>query len=253
MATISNPWLVVPLIALLGILIGLTKGGLQGLGPLLTPLLSLVLPDVSLAVGVILPMLIVADAFAVYTYRGEWDWGLVRRLLPGAIIGALAGTYLLTSLPGPATRVALAVFTLLAVGYKLASGRVQQLRYQPRGWHAPAAGVLTGIASALFNSGGPPFNAYLLLQNTRPRTFVATTAIFFALLNLIKVPGFLWARVIDLPLLASVWWVFIFIPVGILLGRALIQRINQRAFEWLVMAMLVGASALLLWQGLQSP
>jgi uncharacterized protein len=130
---------------------------------------------------------------------------------------------------------------------------VQRLRYQPRAWHGPAAGVLTGIASALFNSGGPPFNAYLLLQNTRPRTFVATTAIFFALLNLIKVPGFLWARVIDLPLLASVWWVFAFIPVGILLGRALIQRIHQRAFEWLVMAMLVGASGLLMWQGLQPP
>jgi hypothetical protein len=54
-------------IALLGFLIGLTKGGSNTLGPLLTPVLSLVLP-VSTAVGILLRMLIVGDAFAIYTY-----------------------------------------------------------------------------------------------------------------------------------------------------------------------------------------
>jgi hypothetical protein len=54
-------------IALLGFLIGLTKGGFNTLGALLTPILSLVLP-VSTAVGVLLPMLVVGDAFAIYMY-----------------------------------------------------------------------------------------------------------------------------------------------------------------------------------------
>jgi hypothetical protein len=54
-------------IALLGFFIGLTKGGSNTLGALLTPVLSLVLP-VSTAVGVLLPMLVVGDAFAIYTY-----------------------------------------------------------------------------------------------------------------------------------------------------------------------------------------
>ena len=54
-------------IALLEFLIGLTKGGSNTLGALLTRVLSLVLP-VSTAVGILLPMLIVGDAFAIYTY-----------------------------------------------------------------------------------------------------------------------------------------------------------------------------------------
>src|SRR5688500_17651207 len=107
---ISNPLTVVVVLALLGLLLGLAKGGLQGLGPLLTPMLSLVVPP-QLAVGVLLPMLMVGDAFAVYIYRGAWDWSLVRRLLPGAVVGALAGTFLLTSLPGNALRIGLALFT----------------------------------------------------------------------------------------------------------------------------------------------
>jgi hypothetical protein len=62
-----DPIFVAVVIASLGFLIGVTKGGFNTLGALLTPVLSLVLP-VSTAVGVLLPMLIVGDAFAIYMY-----------------------------------------------------------------------------------------------------------------------------------------------------------------------------------------
>jgi uncharacterized protein len=237
-------------VAALGFMIGLSKSGLSGLGALITPLLSLALPNVALAVGAALPMLIVGDVFAIYTYRGEWDSRLVRRLLPGALLGVAAGTLLLTSLPGPVLRLGLAAFTLLVVAYRYAGDVIRRLRYQPRDWHGPAAGTLTGLASALFNIGGPPFNAYMLLQQLAPRTFVATTAIFFGLLNVVKVPGFLAARVIDLPLLASMWPAFVLIPIGSLAGRALVVRINPHLFNGLVAALLVVTSALLVWQSL---
>ena len=55
-----DPIFVAVVIALLGFLIGMTKGGFNTLGALLTPVLSLVLP-VSTAVGVLLPMLIVGE------------------------------------------------------------------------------------------------------------------------------------------------------------------------------------------------
>ncbi len=67
----------------------------------------------------------------------------------------------------------------------------------------------------MFNNGGPPFSSYLLLQKLQPRPFIATTALFFALLNLIKIPGFLYIGVLSVPLLLSLWWVFLFIPLGV--------------------------------------
>jgi uncharacterized membrane protein YfcA len=243
----QDPVFVAVVIAVLGFLIGVTKGGFNALGGLLTPLLSLVLP-VAQAVGVLLPMLIVGDAFALYSYWGEWDGPLVRRMLPFGVAGALVGTALLAQLSPNALRVALAVFVLLLVAYKFASDRIQQLQYQPRAWHAPAAGALAGVASGMFNNGGPPFNSYLLLQRLRPRPFIATTAIFFALLNLLKLPGFLYTGVLDVPLLLSLWWVFLFIPLGVWAARWLITRINQQAFEWVIMGLLVLSSLLLFWQ-----
>jgi hypothetical protein len=245
----QDPFFIAVIIALLGVMIGMAKGGFNALGALLTPLLSLVLP-VSLAVGVLLPMLIVGDAFAIYSYWNEWDARLVRRMLPSGAIGALAGTYLLSTLSPNALRAALALFVLLLVVYKFVSDRIQSLRYQPQAWHAPAAGALAGLASGMFNNGGPPFNSYLLLQKYPPRPFIATTALFFALLNLIKVPGFLYTGVLDAPLLLSLWWVFFFIPAGIWAARRIITRVNQDHFERVIITLLIFSSAWLLWQSL---
>jgi uncharacterized membrane protein YfcA len=234
-------------IAILGFMIGLAKGGFGGLGSLLTPILALVLPVAS-AVGVLLPMLMVGDVFAVYMYWKEWDPGLVRRMLPAGIIGALAGTALLSWLSPDGLRIILGIFVLVLVAYKFISDRIQAIRYEPKTWHAPAAGLMAGVASGMFNNGGPAFSSYLLLQKLRARPFIATSAIYFALLNIIKVPGFLYTGVLDLPLLFSLWWVFLFIPVGIWVARMTLTRLSPSAFEGIIIVLLIFSSLWLFWQ-----
>ena len=241
----QNAVYVAIVIAVLGFMIGLAKGGLGGLGALLTPILALVLP-VALAVGVLLPMLMVGDAFAVYTYWKEWNPDLVRRMLPAGVVGAIAGTFLLSWLPPDGLRMVLGVFVLLLVAYKFVSDRIQGMRYEPRLWHAPAAGFLSGVASGMFNNGGPAFSSYLLLQKLTARPFIATSAIYFALLNLIKVPGFLYTGVLDLPLLFSLWWVFPFIPLGLWAARRMLTRVSLPAFEAIITVLLIFSSLWLL-------
>ena len=244
-ATDQNAVYVAIVIAILGFMIGFAKGGFNGLGALLTPILALVLPVAS-AVGVLLPMLMVGDAFALYMYWKEWDLDLVKRMLPAGIIGALAGTFLLSSVSPDGLRLTLGIFVLGLLAYKFLSDRIQAIRYEPRPWHAPAAGFLAGVASGMFNSGGPPFNSYLLFQKLKARPFIATTAIYFALLNLIKVPGFLYTGVLNLRLLFSLWWVFLFIPVGIWVALMTLTRLSPAAFEWIIIALLIFSSLWLL-------
>jgi uncharacterized membrane protein YfcA len=246
-ATDQHTLYVAVVIAVLGFLIGFSKGGFGGLGALLTPILALVLPVAS-SVGVLLPMLMAGDAFAVYMYWKEWDFDLIKRMLPAGVVGALAGTFLLSWLPPNGLRITLGLFVLAIVGYKLLSDRIQAVRYQSRPWHAPAAGLLAGVASGMFNYGGPAVSSYLLLQKLKARPFIATSAIFFALLNLIKVPGFLYTGVLDLALLFSLWWVFLFIPFGIWVARLALTRVSPQAFEWIIVALLIFSSLWLLWQ-----
>lgn len=241
----QNSAYIIVVIALLGFLIGVSKGGFGGLGVLLTPLLALVLPVAS-AVGVLLPMLMAGDVFALYMYWKEWDLELVRHMLPAGIVGAIAGTFLLSWLPPDDLRVLLGSFVLLVVMYKWVSDRIRTMRYEAKPWHAPLAGALAGIASGMFNSGGPPFNSYLLLRKISARPFIATSAIYFAVLNLIKLPGFLYTGVLDLSMLLSLWWVFLFIPLGIWVARATLTRLSPLLFERIIIVLLIFSSLWLL-------
>lgn len=234
-------------ISLAALLIGLAKGGLGPVpGALLAPLLSTIMP-VSEAVGITLPLLLVGDIFALRVYWRQWDSPSLRRMLPGAVAGVAMGILLLASLPDVTLRRVLGIFTLVAVGYKLASDSLTSLAYTPRDWHGLVAGWGSGFGSALANAGAPPITAYLLLRQVPPRVFIGTTVIFFAVLNTLKIPGFLAAGVIEGGQIISVLWAVPLIPAGIWAGSRLIERIEPQYFERLMLALLVGAGLMLLF------
>jgi uncharacterized protein len=245
----QNPVFVFIVVAVLGFLVGFAKGGFATVGALHVATMSLVMP-VTAAVGVLLPILIVGDVFALYAYWKQWDTAILKRTLPLAVVGALIGTYLLTVLSTNVLRLALGFFVLVIVIYKLVSDRLKAVAYEPRNWHGPVAGALSGLASGMFNNGGPPLNAYLLFQKVPPSTFAATAALFFAILNIIKVPGFLYTGVLDLNVLLSVLWAVLFIPVGVWAARWVITHMDAKYFEWVIIGLLVISSAILIWQGL---
>ncbi len=230
---------------LAALIIGLAKGGFGPMGALVVPMVATRMP-VSDAIGLALPLLIFGDWTAMPFYWRKWDMYHVKLLLPGAVIGVILGLLLLTSLSDDALRRILGAFTLVILAYKFASDRLQTVAYRHRDWHGWLAGGGAGFASALANAGGPPITAYLLLQKVVPTVFVATNVIFFALVNLMKLPFFLSANVLKLDLLARYGWVAVVIPLGVLVGRWLVTRINRQVFEWLMMAGLLWAGVSLL-------
>src|SRR5690606_5105514 len=153
--------------------------------------------------------------FALWAYWKTWDMHYIRLMLPLAILGIGVGTFLLASLPDDVLRRLLGVFTLVFVAYRLLSAHLQTARYQPRDWHGYLAGAASGLGSALANTGAPPFTAYMLLQDVSPPVFVGTTTLFFALVNLIKVPWLVAGHLLDLSDLTRILWAMPLIPVGI--------------------------------------
>lgn len=228
-------------------LIGLSKGGLGAvLGVLVTPLLSQIMP-VPDAISLALPLLMVGDVFALWFYWKTWDMHYIRLMLPAAVIGIIIGTYLLKQLDDLTLRHILGVFTLGFVIYRLLSNRLRALNYHPRDWHGYLGGAASGLGSALANNGGPPFTAYLLLQELSPEAFVGTTTLFFAVVNLIKLPGLIFAGLMDFSKLLGVIWVLPVIPISVYIGRIVIGRINKQVFEAFMLIVLVIASYVLLF------
>src|SRR5688572_23992975 len=72
-------------------MVGLGKSGLAaGLGLVAVPLLALVMPPRD-AAGVMLPLLLVMDAIAIWTYRRDANWTVLLIMIPGAMVGTIAG------------------------------------------------------------------------------------------------------------------------------------------------------------------
>ena len=235
------------ILIVVALLIGLSKGGMGAvLGVLVTPLLTLVMP-VPAAISLSLPLLMIGDVFALWFFWKTWDMHYIRLLLPLAVVGIIVGTYLLATLNNITLRHILGIFTLLFVLYKVADTRLKALDYHPHEWHGTLAGAASGLGSALANAGAVPFTVYMLLQDIAPEVCVGTTTLYFAVVNLLKVPGFILTGLIDLNRLLSVIWVIPFIVAGVYFGRWMIQRINKAAFDGFMLVVLVIASAVLLF------
>ena len=103
----------------------------------------------------------------------------------------------------------------------------------------------TGFTSMVANAAGPLMALYLLFVGLDVRRFVGTTAWFFFIVNLAKVPfsaglGLVTAESLRLDLTLAPM-----ILVGAAAGTALIRRVSQGAFEWAVLGA-AGLSAVLL-------
>ena len=79
-------------------LLGMSKGGLTGMGMLSMPILLTVMPPAA-AAGLLLPILMIQDAYSVWLYRGLWDIPSLKILLPAAAVGIALGLVLFWLLP----------------------------------------------------------------------------------------------------------------------------------------------------------
>lgn len=229
-------------------LIGLSKGGFGGmLGTLATPLLALVAPA-DVAIGILLPILMVGDLFAIAFHWRRWDNRLVLLLIPGAVVGVTIGTLFITNAPTELLQKGLGVVVLLFAVYKLLEPRImRRLTYIPRNWHGLAAGTVAGFSSALAHTGGPPITIYLLLQQTTPAVFIATSALFFGILNWIKVPYYAYAGLFDLRLMVQSLWVIPVVAVSVWVGKRLSLRFDPQRFEALIVWLLAISGLLLVF------
>ena len=176
------------------LLMGVAKAGFGGgIGIIATPLLALAMP-VADAAALMLPLLIDCDVFAIRLYRENYDRKSIKRLLPGACIGIGAGAFFFGyfSQHERILEVGLGalalVFVLFQVGRSFVLGAAQKRH------PGPAEGVLmgafSGFTSTIAHAGAPPVVVYLLPQQLPRQQFVGTTVVFFAALNLIKVPPY---------------------------------------------------------------
>ena len=234
------------LLALGALGVGVSKAGLAGFGVVHVLLFALVF-GAKASTGVLLPLLIVGDMCAVGLVGRDVVWPSVRRLLPPALAGIVLGWLLLDRLDEHVCRPLIGgVILSLAAGQLLRTWRPGALAGVPQSRSfAWTMGILTGVTTMLANAAGPVVALYLLAMSCDFGS--ATGAWFFLLVNLAKVPFSTNLGLIAPGTLAINAVLAPGVLLGLLLGRAFLRRLPQRAFETLVLCLAACAAARLIF------
>jgi uncharacterized membrane protein YfcA len=233
------------------ILIGLAKGGFSGLGALGTPLIALGVDPIRGA-AILLPILIVQDVVGVAAFRRSWDGQILAAMLPGAVAGVAIGYAFAASVPEAAVMAALGAVSILFGAYRLWAERGHEVAVSSRSpaWVGSLFGVATGFTSQIAHAGGPPFQMWVMPRRLERDVFVGTSALFFAIVNWIKVPAYValgqftrdnavaGAVLLPLAVLAS------------LAGVKLVRKVSMERFYSIVYVLMIVAGGKLLLDGL---
>ncbi len=233
------------MIALMALSTGLSKTGLGGLGTLFVPVMAHVFGG-KMSTGIVVPLLVMADVFAVVYYRRHADWAVLFKLLPWAFVGIIIGTFTSQHIDDEAFKQIMGVIIVLSVGIMI----WQETRTEylvPRHWaFAAAMGLAAGYTTMVGNLAGAVTSLYLLSMRLPKNNFIGTGAWFYLAINCFKVPFhiFSWKTItwesfkLDLVM-------FPIIAIGALLGILITKRLSETLYRKFIIGMTLATVLLL--------
>ena len=231
---------------------GISKGGFgSGAAFAAAALLALVV-DPGIALGVMLPLLMLIDVATLRPYWRKWSWPDARLLILGGLPGTALGAALWRVADDDAIRLLIGAIALAFVAWQAA---------RARGWvrigsgDVPAsgglfAGVVAGFTSFVSHAGGPPVAVYLLAQRLDKTGYQATTVLVFWVINIAKVVPYAFLGIFTARTLTADLFLAPFALIGAWIG----VRAHRIVPEWLFFGITYTALTLtglkLIWDAL---
>jgi uncharacterized protein len=223
------------------VLVGILAGAVAaiagfGVGSLLTPLLASHY-DPKLAVALVALPHAIATALRLWRFRHDIAWPVLRGFGAASASGGLIGAFLFTQASSLLLARLLGAL-LLFVGVSQLAGVANRLRL--RGSAALVAGALSGLCGGMVGNQGGIRSAGLLAFDLTPRAFIATGAVIALIVDLVRLPVYLWTAAAELRL---AWLTLLFATAGIVVGTFggthVLLRIPPRVFRRTIGALLL--------------
>ncbi len=213
--------------------IGLSKSGLSGTATLNVVLMAQVF-GAKASVGLVLPLLIVADFMGYFINRHGGSWRKILPMVPPAIVGVVIGYFMLGHIDNNAARTVIGwlIVALLAFNLLLNARKQDFIALTEHKAFSWSMGLCAGIVTMLANAAGPVMTVYLLSQRLEKKEHLGVFSRFFLFINLFKVPFSADLGIINPRSLATNLVLLPCVVVGILLGWQILKRIPQKPFEW---------------------
>ena len=231
---------------------GISKGGFgSGAAFASASILALVV-DPGLALGVMLPLLMLIDLALLRPYWGQWDWRMSRGLLLGGVPGVALGAWFYTIVNDDVLRVLIGVISLAFVAWQLlqTGGQIAKAKRSLPNWVGIVAGMTAGFTSFVSHAGGPPAAVYLLSQGLDKLRYQASSVLVFWLINIAKAVPYTFLGLFTLETARANLVLAPFALLGAWAGVRLHHMVSERVFFTLTYIALTLTGGKLMWDGL---
>ncbi len=194
-------------------------------------------------------MLLVGDVFALYYYNRHAQWNNIKKLLPWTLVGLMLGIIVGNYVSDKQFKVFIALSVIICLSILIYTEKKEENLKVPKNAFVYAfTGILCGFTSMIGNAAGPIFSVYLLAKGFKKNDFLGTTAWFFFIINLTKVP----LQIIfwnDIPLNTFILTISMVpaIAIGAVVGVVIIKRLNEKLFHMLILVVTAIAAIKLLF------
>jgi uncharacterized membrane protein YfcA len=211
-------------------LTGISRTGIPGIAILLVPLIAMAMP-VRASTGFLLLIFVEADLMAVLYWRRKVAWLHLFRVLPWTVLGVVGGYFVMRLLDDRAFKSILGAMIVGIVALDLLR-RWARIELAPENKvFAAIIGILAGAFTMIANAAGPVMTIYLLSMELPKEEFVGTGAVFFCVINLIKVPFSVALGLITWSTLRSDAMLLPLIALGCIVGIFFMKKLPQKVFN----------------------
>jgi len=172
----------------MGLCIGLSKTGFIGVTAFIIPVMALIF-GAKESTGLLLPLLCFADVLAVWYYHSQAEWKYILKLLPWTLAGF--GTALFVDKLVPVQEFKYLMGGCILAGIAVMIWNDIRLKNNPppsAWWFTALFGIAGGFSTMIGNVAGPIMTVFLLSTKLPKNNFVGTSAWFFLIVNLLKLP-----------------------------------------------------------------
>ena len=228
--------------------IGMSKAGIKGIAIINVTFMAIAF-EAKQSTGIVLPLLVVADVFAVIYYNRHTQWSYVAKFLPWMILGIILGSYVGMDLPEKTFKIGMAIIIFLVLAI-IVWWDQKNMKNVPTHWaFASGVGTLAGFTTMVGNLAGPISNIYFLAMRLPKNQFIGTAAWLFLIINVFKLPFhfFIWNTIstdtllLDLKLIPG-------IIVGFVLGIKLVKMINEAFFRKMILVLTALGAIIILFK-----
>lgn len=229
-------------------IVGVSKSGIKGIAIIIVTLMALAF-GAKQSTGLIVPLLIVGDIFAVIYYNRHTQWQYIIRFLPWMMLGVLFGVFIGKDLDEATFKFGMAFIILGSVVMMYWWDR-KKSKAVPTHWaFAGSMGIMAGITTMIGNLAGAFSNIFFLAMRLPKNEFIGTAAWLFFIINIFKLPFhiFVWETItietlsLNLKLIPG-------ILLGLFIGVRLVKIIKDEFYRKMILILTALGALLILFR-----